>query len=53
MDAMLERFDRIILMALEHLEHVRGTHFEGYAEEVVERLVCRRELYARHLSLLN
>jgi len=53
MDRTLERFDRLIMLALEHLDHVRGTAYERYAENVVETLVCRREFYAYHLSLLN
>jgi len=28
MDATLERLDRLIMMALEHLDHVRGTDCE-------------------------
>lgn len=53
MDATLERIDRLIMMALEHLDHVRGTDCEGYAENVLESLVCARERYTIYLSLLN
>jgi len=53
MDAKLEMFDRLIMVALEHIENVRGTSYEPYAEEILEALVCRREQYARYLSLLN
>jgi hypothetical protein len=53
MDAMLDRIDRLIMMALEHLDHVRGTDCERYAESVLESLVCERERYTFYLSLLN
>lgn len=53
MDETLERFDRLIMMALEHLDHVRGSVYERYAENVLESLVCRRELYMHYLSLIN
>lgn len=53
MDATLERIDRLIMMALEHLDQVRGTAYERYAENVLESLVCQREKYAYYLSLLN
>lgn len=53
MDRTLEQFDRLIMTALEHLEHVRGTTYERYAENLLEVLVCRREMYAYYLSLLN
>jgi hypothetical protein len=53
MDATLERIDRLIMVALEHLDHVRGTVYERYAENVVETLVCHRENYTHYLSLLN
>jgi hypothetical protein len=53
MDTTLERIDRLIMMALEHLDHVRGTECERYAESVLESLVCQRERYTYYLSLLN
>lgn len=53
MDATLEMFDRLIMAALEHLDNVRGTSYEPYAEEILEALVCRREQYTHYLSLLN
>jgi len=53
MDRTLEQFDRLIMTALEQLDHVRGTTYERYAENVLEVLVCRREMYAHYLSLLN
>lgn len=53
MDATLERIDSLIMVALEHLDHVRGTVYERYAENVVETLVCQREKYTYYLSLLN
>jgi len=53
MDAMIDRFDRLIMNALEHLDHVRGTIHERYAEEMLGSLVCRREFYLHYLSLLN
>ncbi len=53
MDATLERLDRLIMMALEHLEHLRGTDHEHYAETVLESLVCQRERYTEYLSMLN
>ncbi|MDH4233026.1 MAG: hypothetical protein OEW04_13480 [Nitrospirota bacterium] len=53
MDATLEMFDRLIKVALEHLDNVRGTACEPYAMEIVEALVCRREQYRHYLSLLN
>ncbi|GAB4484273.1 MAG: hypothetical protein OHK006_08140 [Thermodesulfovibrionales bacterium] len=53
MDPKLEQFDRLIMNALDHLDHLRGTRFERYAEEVLENLVCQRETYAHHLRLLN
>ncbi len=53
MDVTLERIDRLIVMALEHLDHVRGTESERYAENMLESLVCQRERYTYYLSLLN
>ncbi len=53
MDATIERFDRLIRVALEHLEHVKGTVHERYAEELLESLVCQRERYTHFLSLMN
>ncbi len=53
MDATLERLDRLIGVALEHLAHVQGTPFERYAENMLEDLVCQRERYVHYLSLLN
>lgn len=53
MDAVLERLDRIILVALEQLDYVKGTRFEGYAEEMLDSLICQREKYTHYLSLLN
>jgi hypothetical protein len=53
MDATIERFDRLISLALEHLDHVRGTVYERYAENLLDSLVCQRERYTRYLSLLN
>jgi hypothetical protein len=53
MDATLERIDRLIMMALEHLDQMRGTEYERYAENVLESLVCQREKYTYYLSLLN
>jgi len=53
MDATLERIDRLVVMALEHLDYVRGTDCERYAENMLESLVCERDRYAFYLSLLN
>lgn len=53
MDATLERFDRLIMIALEHLDHLRGTPYERYAEELLDSLVCQREHYTHYLSQLN
>ena len=53
MNGTLEQFDRLIITALEHLEHVRGTTYERYAENLLESLVCSRERYTYFLSLLN
>jgi hypothetical protein len=53
MDATLERFDRLIMMALEQIDHLRGSRHERYAEDMLESLVCQRERYAYYLSLLN
>jgi len=53
MDAAIERFDRLISVALEHLDHVRGTVHERYAEELLDFLVCQRERYTNVLSLMN
>lgn len=53
MDAKLQEYDRLILVALEHLDHVRGTNCEKYAENILDHLVCARERYAWFLSLLN
>jgi hypothetical protein len=53
MDDTLDRFDRLIMNALEHLGHVRGTPYERYAESLLDSLVCQRERYTNYLSLLN
>lgn len=53
MDATLDRIDRLIMMALEHFDHVRGTACERYAENVLDSLVCERKRYTFYLSLLN
>lgn len=53
MDATLEKFDRLILRALEHLDMHKGTTWERYAEGMLESLICQRERYAHYLSMLN
>jgi hypothetical protein len=53
MNDTLDRFDRLIMNALEHLGHVRGTPYERYAESLLDSLVCQRERYTNYLSLLN
>lgn len=53
MDATIERLDRLIRIALEHLDHVKGTVYERYAEKLLDSLVCERERYTHYLSLLN
>jgi hypothetical protein len=53
MDATLRRLDLLIMTALEHLDYLRGTRFEKYAEDVLDSLVCQRERYTHYLSLLN
>jgi len=53
MDATLRRLDLLIMTALEHLDYLRGTRFERYAEDLLDSLVCQRERYTHYLSLLN
>jgi len=53
MDATLEKIDRLIIMALEHIDIVRGTAWERYAEHVLETLICQRKRYAQYLRILN
>jgi len=53
MDTTIDRLDRLISIAPEHLDHVRGIVYERYAEELLDSLVCQRERYTYYLSLLN
>jgi hypothetical protein len=53
METTLEKIDRLILMALEQLDTVKGTAWERYAEEMLESLICQRERYTQYLSMLN
>jgi hypothetical protein len=53
MDKCLETFDRLILISLEHQEHLRGTTYERYAEEVTRNLIIEREKFILLMSLSN
>ena len=53
MDATLQRIDRLINLALEQVDFVKGTAWERYAEHLLDTLICRREWYTRYLSMLN
>jgi hypothetical protein len=52
MDTMkLEKFDRLIAFAEEHLEYLRGTIYEQYAEYLLHEVISEKNEYiarARH-----
>ncbi len=49
----IERFDMLIQLAEEHLDYVRGTIYEGYAEGLLEAVLAEREEYIARMVRSN
>lgn len=49
----LERFDQLIALAEEHLECMRGTIYERYAEHLLKEVMDEREEYITYMTHSN
>ncbi|HEX8949453.1 MAG TPA: hypothetical protein VF790_10855 [Dissulfurispiraceae bacterium] len=49
----VERFDLLIQLAEEHLEYVRGTIYEKYAENLLEEVIAEKEEYLARVAHSN
>ena len=49
----VEKFDVLIQFALEHLELMRGTIYEKYAESLLEAIIREREEYIARVERSN
>ncbi len=49
----IERFDMLIQLAEEHLEYVRGTVYEGYAEGLLDAVLAERDEYIARMMHSN
>lgn len=53
MSATIEQFDLLIQLAEEHLEYMRGTVYEGYAESLLEAVISEKEEYIATIEHSN